>query len=70
MACQITYNDNNTLEVKSNNGKSSILFDQIKNLPEIESDYEALNSWLKVYTKTFKEWFDFIDFTACTRAWT
>lgn len=57
MACQITYNDNNTLEVKSNNGKSSILFDQIKNLPEIESDYEALNSWLKVYTKTFKEWF-------------
>lgn len=57
MACQIQYNDNGTYEVSAPNGKSSILYQQILALPEMEDDYSALQSWTKVYTKSFKEWF-------------
>lgn len=57
MACQITYNDNNTLTVNAPNGQKSILFEKIKALPEVKDDRDAINSWLKVYTDTFKEWF-------------
>lgn len=57
MACQITRNDNGVISINAPNGSPSILFEQIKSLEEITSDEQALRSWLKIYTKTFKEWF-------------
>lgn len=57
MSCQITYNTEGKLEVKAPNGKDSILFQKINNLPEIDGENQALDSFLKVYTKTFKDWY-------------
>ena len=57
MACQIKYNDNYTMSISAPNGAESILYQNLRTLPEITDDYQAMNIWLKAYTKSFKEWF-------------
>ena len=57
MSCQIKYDDTGKVQVTAPNGQESILFKRIQSLPETTSDYQALDSWLKVYTDSFKKWY-------------
>jgi hypothetical protein len=58
MSCQIVYNnEKNGYEVTTPNGEQSLLFETIKSLPGIRDQHEALHSWTKLNTPTFKEWF-------------
>jgi hypothetical protein len=60
MSCSIFRNANtNEIEkILAPNGKESILFNSVLNLPEIAGDKEkALKTWAMVYTKPFKQWF-------------
>lgn len=58
MACQIKYDfEKGGYSVTAPNGQESILFETIKSLPEIENESQAMRSWIKIYTKPFKEWF-------------
>lgn len=57
MSCQIKVNDQGKYEVTAPNGESSILFNKILSLPDINNEHEALESWMKVYTSEFKEWY-------------
>jgi hypothetical protein len=58
MGCQIKYNNEKEgYDVTTPSGENSILFDTIKTLPGVNDEYEALHSWTKINTPTFKEWF-------------
>lgn len=58
MSCQIKFDPiNRVYDVTAPNGEESILFHTIKQLPEITDDYQAVRSWVKIYTKAFKEWY-------------
>jgi hypothetical protein len=58
MSCQIKYdNEKEGYSVTTPSGENSILFDTIKNLPGINNEHEALHSWTKINTPTFKNWF-------------
>jgi len=57
MSCQLRNNEDGTYTVSAPNGEESILFNQITNLPEIENEHQAVQAWIKVYTKSFKDWY-------------
>ena len=54
MSCQITYKDDGSVDVLAPNGATSVLFQDILSLPEINNEYEALDAWTKIYSGAFK----------------
>ena len=57
MSCQITLKGADQYDVNAPNGNTSILFKSIESLPEMKYGSQALDSWMKVYTDSFKEWY-------------
>lgn len=57
MGCQIQLSDSGEVEISNPNGEPSFLYSQIKNMDSVRTEKEAVNSWLKVYSPTYKEWF-------------
>jgi len=58
MSCQITYKDDG-IDVLAPNGETSVLFQDILGLPEINNEYEAIDAWTKIYSEPFNEWYGF-----------